>query len=372
MILKIRKNTNKTKNVLQSLGGMSQGLFFTLIIGTIISQIGLLIGDNQVGIFVDNIGLYLKRILGVGIGLGIGLSLNQKGLKLLSITIMGFVSTIFKISFFHSSFYIPLFGDKLGEIGVNLDPLNIFLVTYIGYLILNKILVKKTPIDILLIPLLSTFIAVILTFIFSGISGAVLYYISRFIDISTKAVPLLMVIVISLSMGILLTSPLSSAAIGIMISLGSNQIAAAAAILGTTIQMIGLGFQGRKSNNSGVMISCMIGTSMFYFTNLIKKPLSWLPTLLTTILISPVVLSLGIEGVPSDIVKQAWTLGSGMGSSGLVGQIQTVLAMGVKNANTWLFIAIQIVASITLVYYFEVLFKRFNLISNEDLKIQLL
>jgi uncharacterized membrane protein len=214
-------------------------------------------------------------------------------------------------------------------------------------------------------------IAVVLTYLISGPVGFIVHYIALFVDISTKAVPFVMVIVISVVMGMILTAPISSAAVAMLIVIGQNPLAAAAAIIGTSTQMVGFAVQSRKDNKIGTILSVGIGTSMIQFKNILKKPIIWLPTIIASAILAPFVLLFGFETTAQTIdIQSAWTLGAGMGTSGLVGQFSTINALGIGNYKAWLFIIfLQIIGPIILVYAIDFLFRKFNLIQEGDLEV---
>ncbi len=378
--------TNETKNrqfnnfkeyLMTTLNGMTLGLFATLIIGTIFQQIGILIGGNNPFIMASKM---LSILMGAGIGLGVGIALKLDGLKLILSAVIGGISTSFQLVFvsnagWNNQFYIPTTVNPPG------NPLTVYLVVTLSIFILNKIIKRKTPLDLILLPLISVLMSIALTYLISGPSGLIIYYISRFVDISTNAVPFIMSIVISVAMGMILTAPISSAAIAFMIAIGTNPIAAAAAIVGTSVQMVGFAVQSRKDNPIGVVLSIFFGTSMFQFKNIIKKPIIWLPTIIVSAVLGPTVLLFDftpIEGLDENVLESitsSWTMGAGMGTSGLVGQIGTITAMGNSyqnfgNYQIWIFIlVIQIALPIILVYGIDLLFRNFNLIKPGDLEV---
>lgn len=362
------------KFLMTTLNGMTLGLFATLIIGTIVQQIGIIIGNNVVGNFIQSpLATTLKAAMGIGIGIGVALSMEMKGMKLIVSGIIGAIASSFKLQFIGNDkpLYQPLFGEQLGALRVNLDPLTIYLVVVLGVLLLDKIFKKKTFLDILIIPLGGILIAAVLTYVISGPAGVVIYYVSRFVDISTRAVPFIMTIVISVIMGMLLTAPISSAAIALMITIGNNPVAAAAAVVGTSVQMVGFAIQSLKDNKAGTIVSISIGTSMLQFKNIIKKPVIWLPTIIASAILGPFVLlfNLPYEAATSEIAA-AWSLGAGMGTSGLVGQFQTVAAMGASNWQTWIYIFIlQIIAPAILVFGIDMLFRKLKWIKPGDLEV---
>src|SRR5690554_5249490 len=237
-----------------TLNGMVYGLFATLIIGVIVSQFGDLLNIDMIQYTLADT---LKGLMGVGIGMGIALSLKMDGLKMVVASIMGGIATSFKLQF----------GTGI-VLGMNNDPVTTYLVVVLGILFLQKVLVKRTPVDILLIPLLGSILAFILTLGLSAPIGFLLTQISNGIQLSTDIAPFPMTIIIAVVMGMLLTAPISSAAIAIAINL--DGIAGGAAVVGTTVQMIGFAVQSRKDNNIGMVLSIAVGRSMLQFKNIIN------------------------------------------------------------------------------------------------------
>lgn len=335
----------KFKNFLMTTtNGMVYGLFATLIIGVILKQFGTLLQIDLISVTLYET---LKALMGVGIGMGIALSLKMDGLKMIVAAVMGGIATSFKLEF----------GTGI-TLGLNNDPVTTYLVVVLGIFILKKILVKKTPIDILLIPLLGAIIAVILTLGISAPVSFVLDFISKGIQNATSIAPFPMTIIIAVVMGMLLTSPVSSAAIAIAINL--NGIAGGAAFVGTTVQMIGFAVQSRKDNHIGLILSIAFGTSMLQFKNILKKPMIWLPTIIASAILSPIiVLTLNTE---------TSQFGAGMGSSGLVGQLQTLGEMS-YSLNSWISVILSIVLAASLVYIIDLIFRKYKLIVDGDLSL---
>ena len=170
--------------------------------------------------------------------------------------------------------------------------------------------------------------------------------------------PIPMSIIISVAMGMLLTSPLSSAAIAISIQLGG--IAGGAAVIGTTTQMIGFAIQSRKDNNIGMILSIAFGTSMLQFKNILIKPIIWLPTIIASAILAPIFyLVFRVETSPA---------GAGMGSSGLVGQLQTLEVMNYSTASI-LAVLLMIFSSAVFVLVIDLIFRKFKLILKGDLTV---
>lgn len=331
--------------IMTTMNGMVYGLFATLIIGVIIKQIGLLL---DIELLYDTIYNRLATLMGVGIGIGIGISLKMNGLKLVVAGVIGGIA---------SSFTLLIDGTFVYGIIAN-EPVKVYFVTILGIVFLDKILAKKTPIDILLIPLTGVAIAVILTLIIGGPVRQIITYIQEFITWTFEFAPIPMSVVVAVVMGILLTSPLSSAAIAIAINL--DGIAGGAAVIGCTVQMIGFAVQSRKDNSIGVVLSVAFGTSMLQFKNILKKPIIWLPTIIASAILGPLFyIFLGTKTTKE---------GAGMGSSGLVGQLQTLVAMD-YSLNAWLSVVLMIVSSAVLVYVIDLIFRKKGLIVTGDLAI---
>ncbi len=339
--------------LVKTLNGMALGLFSTLIIGVIIEQIGLLIGHvgwlNIEGLFeaslsdtLINLGNTLKSFMGIGIGIGVAFALDKKGLALIA-------------------------GGIAGGIGTSIysDPVVAYLTTIAAIEGLNQILRRKTPLDIILIPLLSAIIALITASIIGVPVSTVMELIGDYIYSATNYTPFVMGIVIAVLIGMALTSPISSAAIAIGISLGGETgligIAGGAAVVGGVTQMLGFAVMSRKDNNIGTVISVGIGTSMLQFKNILKKPIIWLPPIIVSAILGP---------ISTLVFKMESThIGAGMGTSSFVGQIGTIEAMG-HGLNVYLSILVlHFVLPIAGVFALDLLFRKKGYIKPGDLKI---
>ena len=332
--------------------GLATGLFATLIIGTILKQIFTLI-NFQIGI---DIAITLMNLMGIGIALGVCLSIDKElnPLELVSIMSVGAISSSINLLAYNNP--IPTFiGSK--------NPLLIYLVIIFLVLIYKKLNINKTPIDILLKPLIIISIGTVLSFILIYPCYYLIYGIQKIIEVSIPLLPILMAIIISIVVGMTLTMPISSVAICIAISIGDFPLASGAAVIGCTCQMIGFATQAIKAKNGiGKGISIGIGTSMLYWPNIIKKPVVWLPTILSSAILGPLLITLfNIKSTSS---------GAGMGSSGLVGQFSILEAMGYNNPLAYISIFALIISSIILTLLFEYLFNNIlHLYNDDDLKL---
>lgn len=319
--------------------GMAIGLFSTLIIGVIISKIGILC-DLEV---VDKLGKFISSLMGIGIGLGVASSRKCDSLKLIGAGVAGGVASLFAV------------GDL--NLISTADPFTCYLCVIASIEVVNLIFRKKTSLDIILVP-----------FVYAAISLGVILLIGKPVSIGMNAIgsainratelqPFIMGVIIAVVIGICLTLPISSAAIAISISLGG--IAGGAAVVGCCVQMLGFAVMSRKDNKVGMLIAIGVGTSMLQFKNILKKPIIWLPTIIVSAILGPIsTLVFKLECTP---------IGSGMGTSGLVGQIETFGEMGL---NSWLpIILMEIILPIVLVYIVDIIFRKLKLIKKGDLTV---
>ena len=336
---------------MKTMNGMTYGLFATLIVGVIIDQFGQLLGIT----FLTNPMYYtLSLLMGAGIGLGIGIALKFEGLKLVTAAMAGGIATSFRVAF---GVGIQV-ANIDGPTPVYNEPLTVYAVVVTTLLLMNVVLKKKTPVDIILIPLTAVIFATVSTLIYSAPLFEFIEIIKAFIESATEVAPLPMSIIIAVTMGMLLTSPLSSAAIAITI--GLSGIAGGAAVIGTSIQMIGFAIQSRKDNSLGMVLSVGFGTSMLQFKNILKKPIIWLPTIISSAIVAPIlVLTLSTQTTP---------YGAGMGTAGLVGPLQTLSKMG-YSIEAWLSIGLTFVLGGFLVFVIDMFMRKKEMIIKGDLDI---
>ncbi|MBR4377427.1 MAG: PTS sugar transporter subunit IIC [Bacilli bacterium] len=364
-----------------TLGGMANGLFATLIIGTIFATIGTFFtiwpNSGFCNFMVDVIGTnsqksglsyVLQLLTGTGIGVGIALALKMDALKTICLAVVGELASYFSMTVNKSGVLVENNTFKVG------DPLTIFLVCISVALLMKLVLRKKTSVDILIIPLFSCAVGLLLSLGIRYPAAYVTFAVQWLINVSTNAVPFIMGVVVAVLMGMALTAPISSAAIGaILFSIPATMtvsaamadsaysgllLASGAAIVGCSTQMVGFAIQSRKDNNIGQIISIGIGTSMLQIKNIIRKPVIWLPTIIASAILGPIstcVLKLVCPGASS-----------GMGTAGLVGQIGTFSAMG-NSWQTWVGIfLLQIIAPIALVFGIDLLFRKIGWIKDGD------
>lgn len=380
-----KKNNLVLDFLIKTLNGMAYGLFATLIIGTIFATIGGLFAYGEGNPFCDfmfqiigngknGISYVLEILTGAGIGIGIALALKLDPLKTVVLAGAGFLAAYFSLTTkFVTAGDFPL-SDYV-KIG---DPLTIYLVCISVALAMKYVLRKKTPVDILLVPLFGGAVALVTSLLLRYPAIYVTFGIQWLVNSGTNAVPFVMGIVVAVLMGMALTAPISSAAIAAMIftlpegvtiamamadpSYSGLLIASGAAVVGCSTQMIGFMIQSRKDNNIGMVISLGIGTSMLQFKNILKKPIIWLPTIIASMILGPI----------STCALKTVCMGSsaGMGTAGLVGQIGTITSMGISSWQGWLSIVLlQLIGPAVLVFFIDLLFRHFGLIKEGDLKV---
>ena len=380
-----KKNNLVLDFLIKTLNGMAYGLFATLIIGTIFATIGGLFAYGEGNPFCDfmfqiigngksGISYVLQILTGAGIGIGIALALKLDPLKTVVLAGAGFLAAYFSLTTkFVTAGDFPL-SDYV-KIG---DPLTIYLVWISVALAMKYVLRKKTPVDILLVPLFGGAVALVTSLLLRYPAIYVTFGIQWLVNSGTNAVPFVMGIVVAVLMGMALTAPISSAAIAAMIftlpegvtiamamadpSYSGLLIASGAAVVGCSTQMIGFMIQSRKDNNIGMVISLGIGTSMLQFKNILKKPIIWLPTIIASMILGPI----------STCALKTVCMGSsaGMGTAGLVGQIGTITSMGISSWQGWLSIVLlQLIGPAVLVFFIDLLFRHFGLIKEGDLKV---
>ena len=348
--------------------GMAQGLFVTLIAGTILAQIATWInkinGGNYVGetlLYVANIA---KSLMGVGIGVGIAHALNKNKLLIFSAAVSGLVGA------FAGNLIYGADGLSSLTLGTAGNPIGAYVVTMLCVEVVG-LYAGRTKLDILLVPL------GVLALSFAGVYLAypfilLVNLLGDGIAIATNAVPFVMGIVVAVAMGILLTMPTSSAAIWVavatpVLALGVENgnyeamlLAGGAATVGGACHMVGFAVAGFRENKFSGLISQGIGTSMLQIPNVMKKP----------IILVPMVASSAILGPLSTCVfkLKCGASGGGMGTSGLVGVFDlfnyTSGALGIVGI-----ILLMIVLPAVLNFIFSEIMRKVGWIKDGDYKL---
>lgn len=306
---------NKIKKILNyifidGLSGMALGLFATLIIGTIFDQLSSFI-PGVAGDYIHYAALIAKGITGAGIGAGMAYKYKSSPLVSASACVTGMLGA------FASKI---LSGAVIAESGLIFsgpgDPLGAFIGAFFA-IQAGKLISGKTKLDIIVTPALSIVTGSAAGFLLGPPLVTVTAKLGELIEWGTQRQPVLMGIVVSVVMGICLTLPISSAALGII--LGLNGIAGGAAVVGCSAQMIGFAVASYRENKFGGLLAQGVGTSMLQMPNILRHPQIWIPPIITSAILGPI--STKILGMT------CYASGAGMGTSGLVGQFMTYASM---------------------------------------------
>ncbi len=351
----------KTKSILSyifidGLSGMALGLFATLIIGTILCQIASFI-PGEVGYYVNAVGSMTKVAMGLGIGLGVAYKLKKPALVSISAGVAGLIGA-FAAKIISGGI---VNGSVTTLAGVG-EPLGAFIASFVA-LEVGDLVSGKTKVDIIVTPLVSIVSGSIVGLLLGPPISTFMTWLGGIINVSAQQQPILMGILVASIMGVCLTLPISSAAIGV--SLGLNGIAAGAAVVGCCAHMIGYAVMSFRENKWGGFVAQGVGTSMLQMPNLVKHPLCWIPPVLPSAVLGPIAAVCGFASSP---------VGSGMGTAGLVGPIETFMTMypsfGVP--LTLLFIALFcIVLPAALCLLFSEIMRKLGWIKEGDLKLDL-
>lgn len=322
--------------IVDALSYMAMGLFCSLILGLIIKQIALIPGLD----FLADIAALLQSapVVGGSIGLAIALGLKRDPLVTISAVAVGAL------------------GYQFG------GPVGAYLASIVG-VEAGSLLSKRTPVDIILTPL----IAVIVGGLFAKYCCAPInewvMSLGEVINRATMLNPFVMGIIVSVSVGAILTLPISSAAL--CISIGIGGLAAGAATAGCCAQMVGFALISYRDNGIGGLISQGLGTSMLQIGNIARKPIIWLAPTLSAAILGP------ISTMWLKMTNNA--AGAGMGTAGLVGPLGCWDTMAATTDHTTLLIEIiglYFVAPALLSLLFDFVMRRLGWVKDGDMRLQ--
>lgn len=312
---------------IEGLSGMASGLFATLIIGTIIQQVGNLI-PGPIGQFIVMMGKIASAVTGAGIGCGTAIRLKSAPLVVLSSATSGMMGA-FAAKIIAGSVLV----DGAIVLAGPGEPLGAFIAAIVSIYI-GRLVSGKTKVDILVTPFVCIVSGSTVGLILGPPISAFMSWLGEIVNWGTVQAPFIMGIIVSVLMGIILTLPISSAALGII--LGLNGIAAGAATVGCCANMVGFAVASFRENKVNGLLAQGLGTSMLQISNIVKKPIIWLPAIIASAVLGPVsTMVFKMTNNPT---------GSGMGTAGLVGQInayQTMTAEGVAPGVVLLEIALM-------------------------------
>lgn len=347
---------------IDAMGAMAQGLFCTLLVGTILNTIGqqfhigflnaviVTIGKGD-GAVNYTIGGLCSAMVGPGMAVAIARALNAPPLVLFSLIPVGFAT------------------DYMGGAG---GPLAVLFVAIVAAE-LGKAVSKETKIDILVTPIVTVLVGVGFAALIAAPVGTAASAVGQAIMWATELQPFFMGIIVSVVIGVALTLPISSAAI--CAALGLTGLAGGAAVAGCCAQMVGFAIMSFRENRWGGLAAQGLGTSMLQMGNIVRNPRIWIPPTLAAAITGPVatcLFRLEMNGAP---------VSSGMGTCGLVGQIGVYtgwvsdVAAGTKAAITgmdWLgLVLISFVLPAVLTWLIAIPIRKWGWIKDGDLKLDL-
>lgn len=342
---------------IDGLSGMAIGLFATLIIGTILEQIGTFVGGD-IGHMIVMAASIVKVLTGAGIGIGVACKLGEETLVCASAASAGMIGA-FATGLLDGS---VITNGKITLSGPG-EPLGAFVAAYIG-IELGRIFVGRTKLDIILTPFITILGGGVVGLTVGPYISDLMKQIGEMIRWGTEQQPFLMGIIVSVLMGMALTLPISSAALGVILNLSG--IAAGAATVGCCAQMIGFATASFRENGIGGLLAQGIGTSMLQVPNIVRKPLIWLPTIITSAILGP------ISTVVLKMTNNA--IGSGMGTAGLVGPIMAYKTMITNTSPTitiLMILVMLIIAPAFFTYFISEAMRRKGLIKDGDMKLEI-
>ena len=342
---------------IDALGAMAQGLFCTLLVGTILNTIGkqfgigflnailVTVGEGE-GAVGYTIGGLASAMVGPGIALAIGHALTAPPMVLFSLIPVGFAA------------------NAMGGAG---GPLAVYFIAIVAAEC-GKIVSKETKVDILVTPIVTILVGIGMAALIAAPIGKGANAVGQAIMWATELQPLLMGIVVSALVGIALTLPISSAAL--CASFGLVGLAGGAAVAGCCAQMVGFAVMSFRENRWGGLVAQGIGTSMLQMPNIIKNPLIWIPPTLTSMITGPLatcVFKLEMNGA---------AVNSGMGTCGFCGQIGVITGWADTGYQAgvmdWIgLVLICFVLPAVLSWVFCLVLRKWDWIGEGDLKLSL-
>lgn len=315
---------------IDALNYMTLGLFGSLVIGLILKTVGGWTGQP----WLVEAGTMAQQSMGAAIGVAVAYGLQAPPIVIFASAAIGAL------------------GAKLG------GPVGCFFAVAVASE-MSKLVSKTTPLDIIVTPATALVSGFLVAQWISPFIGNVLQVTGNTIQWAMSLQPFVMSIILAVVMGMILTGPTSSAALAISLNLGG--LAGGAATVGCAAQMIGFAAMSYRENGVSGLLSQGLGTSMLQLPNIVRNPRIWIPPILTAAILGPIAtLGFGMLNVPT---------GSGMGTSGFVGQVGTLAAMG-DSSEVWLSIGLlHFVLPAVLTLAFAAVLRRIGWIRPGDLKI---
>lgn len=311
---------------------MALGLFGSLIIGLVLKNLGGYLSVD----FLITFGQLAQKTTGAAVAIAIAYSFRAPILVLVSCVAVG-------VSAYE-------WGNVMG----------CFVATVVA-VETGKFVSKRTILDILITPIVTLLVGLAVAYYAGKPITLLMDYIGQLIVLSMELQPLLMSVVLAVLFGIILTLPVSSAALAIALSLSGE--AAGAATIGCCAQMVGFAAMSYRDNNFGGVLSLGVGTSMLQMPNIIRNPKIFLPPILTSALLAPIAITyFHLTNI---------SVAAGMGTSGLVGQMGTFEAMGLDVQIVLIVLVFHFIAPAILCFIFYKIFMHFGWIREGDLKLSI-
>jgi len=325
------------------LNGMALGLFSSLLIGLITKQLGTLLNLQALVAF----GNVAQKLMGPAIGAGVAYSVGAPPLGIFASVAVGAIGAG-SIAFDGATAII-----NTGE------PVGAFVAALLAAEF-SKLISGKTRVDIVLVPLATIIVGGFVGQYIGPYMSLVMNFFGSIINTATEMHPVPMGIIVSVVMGIVLTLPISSAALAI--SLGLSGLAAGASLVGCSANMIGFAVASYRENGVGGFIAQGIGTSMLQVPNIVKNPLIWIPAIVSSAILGPI--STKLLQMESDMI------GAGMGTSGLVGQFATIDVMGASTRTLILILLMHFILPGLISFGVSEWMRKRGLIKLGDMKLQ--
>ena len=342
---------------IDGLSAMAQGLFATLIIGTIIQQIGTLIG-GPAGNMIFVIGKIAASLTGAGIGAAIAYKFKESPLVAVSAATAGMAG-----GFAGKILAGTVLVDGAIVYAGPGEPLGAFIAAYVA-IFFGHLVSGRTKVDILVTPVVSIGTGAAVGLLLGPPISGFMSWLGSIINWGTEQQPFLMGIIVSVLMGMILTLPISSAALGVILNLSG--LAAGAATVGCCCNMVGFAAASYRENKIGGLLAQGIGTSMLQVPNIVRKPIIWLPAILSSAILGPVgTLALHMTSNAT---------GSGMGTARSEGQIMTWQTMTETEAAAVVLVkilVIQIILPAVVTLIVSELMRKKGIIQPGDMKLDL-
>ena len=325
---------------IDALGAMAQGLFCSLLVGTIVKTLGQQLALD----FLVQVGDFASAMSGAAMAVAIGFALKAPAMVLFSLATVGYAA------------------NSLGGAG---GPLAVFVIAIVAAEC-GKVVSKETKIDILVTPIVTILVGVGLAALIAAPIGTAAMAVGDAIKWATGQQPLLMGILVSVIVGIALTLPISSAAI--CAALGLTGLAGGAAVAGCCAQMVGFAVMSFRENRWGGLVAQGIGTSMLQMPNIIKNPRVWIPPIVASAITGPLatcVFKLEMNGAP---------VSAGMGTCGFVGQIGVITGWAEKTVTTMDWVGLVLICFVlpaVISLALCELLRKLGWIKKDDLKLDL-